>query len=160
MVILHNSITFGLIMRSLLRPRKGLVINITDKIRVQEIIRRLQNAFAISILLGLTWVFGFFAIDKAKRPLQLLFCICNSFQGVMVFLLFCLRQEDVRKSMITKCFRYRPANSAASRNTNSSTLPRSGNKPGSYATSTDPGNAIEMSSQDMLSGNQGPSCDG
>ena len=59
-----------------------------------------QNALAISVLLGLTWIFGFLAIDDATFTFQLLFCLFNAFQGVVVFLMFCLRQEDVRKTLI------------------------------------------------------------
>ena len=58
-----------------------------------------QNAVTISVLLGITWIFGFLAIDEATFAFQLLFCLFNAFQGFIVFLLFCLRQEDVRKTL-------------------------------------------------------------
>ena len=59
---------------------------------------RLQNALVMSVLLGLTWVFGFLAIDEATFIFQLLFCVFNSIQGLLVFFLFCLRSQDVRKA--------------------------------------------------------------
>ena len=49
--------------------------------------------------MGLTWVFGFFAVGNAGFAFSLIFCLCNSFQGFVVFLLFCLRQEDVRRTI-------------------------------------------------------------
>ena len=49
--------------------------------------------------MGLTWVFGFFAVGDAGFAFSLIFCLCNSFQGFVVFLLFCLRQEDVRRTI-------------------------------------------------------------
>ena len=52
----------------------------------------------MSVLLGLTWTFGFLAIDDATFIFQLLFCACNSIQGFLVFTLFCLRSQDVRKA--------------------------------------------------------------
>ena len=33
------------------------------------------------------------------RLFTLIFCLCNSFQGLVLFLLFCARQEDVRKTL-------------------------------------------------------------
>ena len=59
----------------------------------------MQNAVTISILLGLTWVFGFFAISGATFTFQLLFCLSNSLQGLAIFLLFCVRAEDVRRTL-------------------------------------------------------------
>ena len=73
--------------------------NVQDKSKSQQAVERLQNAFVMSILMGLTWVFGFFAIEDAKLVFTLTFCLCNSFQGFFLFLLFCARQEDVRKAL-------------------------------------------------------------
>ncbi|XP_072035390.1 adhesion G-protein coupled receptor G6-like [Amphiura filiformis] len=96
-ILLHNTITFGLVMRRLFKANLGGTVQ--QKSKAAQISRRLQNAFAISILMGLTWVFGFFAIDGAKFIFSLIFCLFNSFQGVVVFVLFCVRQEDVKKSL-------------------------------------------------------------
>ncbi|XP_072042166.1 adhesion G-protein coupled receptor G6-like [Amphiura filiformis] len=98
LILIHNFLTFGLVMRRLLRANLGGTLK--EKNRFHHLSMRLQNALAISVLLGLTWVFGFFAIDDATFAFQLLFCLFNAFQGVVVFLLFCLRQEDVRKTLM------------------------------------------------------------
>ena len=79
---------------------------------VKDISQRLFNAFAVSILLGITWMFGFFAIEEARMVFQLLFCICNSFQGVLIFILFCYAQKDVRKIIVNKCL-YEPPSQPA-----------------------------------------------
>ena len=74
--------------------------NAPDRIKSkQETVKRLQNAFAMTVLMGLTWVFGFFAIEDAQFVFSLIFCLCNSFQGLVLFLLFCARQEDVKKTI-------------------------------------------------------------
>lgn len=89
-------------MRRLLKSNIGG--NIANKAKIKKIAQRLKNAFTISVLLGLTWVFGFLAIHRARMAFQLLFCVANSFQGVLVFVLFCLIQEDVQKViMMTAC---------------------------------------------------------
>ena len=65
----------------------------------QQTIKRLQNAFAMTVLMGLTWVFGFFAIGDSKLVFSSIFCFCNSFQGLVLFLLFCARRKDVKKTL-------------------------------------------------------------
>ncbi|XP_072032037.1 adhesion G-protein coupled receptor G7-like isoform X3 [Amphiura filiformis] len=117
LVILHNIITFGLVARKLLSSRAYVMKSDLEncesedgdgqffqKTGVKEISQRLLNAFAVSILLGITWVFGFLAIEEARFAFQLLFCICNSFQGVLIFIFFCFGQKDVRKIICTRCF--------------------------------------------------------
>ena len=57
--MLHNLVTFVLVMRSLLK--------VAEASRAQQISKRLQNAVSISVLLGLTWVFGLLAISDSGR---------------------------------------------------------------------------------------------
>ncbi|XP_072030645.1 adhesion G-protein coupled receptor G7-like [Amphiura filiformis] len=122
LVILHNIITFGLVARKLLssrayvkksdlenRENEGGDGEFFQKTGVKEISQRLLNAFAVSIPLGITWVFGFLAIEEARFAFQLLFCICNSFQGVLIFILFCYGQKDVRKIICARCFSEPPS---------------------------------------------------
>ncbi|XP_072026659.1 adhesion G-protein coupled receptor G7-like [Amphiura filiformis] len=97
LVLLHNSVTFIVIMYSIHTTRMNTA-KFKDTNRKEEIYARLQNAITISVLLGLTWVFGFLAmIPGATETFQVLFCIFNSLQGLMIFILFCCRAEDVRK---------------------------------------------------------------
>ncbi|XP_038047601.1 adhesion G-protein coupled receptor G6-like [Patiria miniata] len=91
LIVLHNIITFILVMRSLLKVK--------EESRSQQISKRLQNAVAISALMGVTWSFGFLAIEGATFTFQLLFCLANSLQGVLVFLMFCARREEVRDAL-------------------------------------------------------------
>ena len=75
----------------------------SNKSDVKEIAQRMLNAFSVSLILGITWIFGFLAVDEVRFAFQLIFCICNSFQGVLIFVLFCLAQRDVRKLLAEKC---------------------------------------------------------
>ncbi len=97
LILLHNGVTFILIMRSILKT--GMKSGKVKKSTAKDTIARLQNAITISILLGLTWAFGFLALYGATFTFQLLFCLCNSFQGLLIFLLFCLRADDVKKTL-------------------------------------------------------------
>jgi len=45
---------------------------------------------------GLTWLFAFFAIDRADISFQILFCIFNSMQGFLIFLFMIVRDKSVR----------------------------------------------------------------
>ena len=72
LILSYNLVTFVLVMRSLLK--------MAEASRSRQISRRLQNAAGISALLGLTWCFGFLAIDRATFAFQLIFCLTNSLQ--------------------------------------------------------------------------------
>ncbi|XP_072032041.1 adhesion G-protein coupled receptor G2-like isoform X1 [Amphiura filiformis] len=122
LVFLHNTIIFGLVARKLLGSKAYVMKSDLEnreseigdeeechKTGVGEIFKRLLNAFAVSILLGITWVFGFLAIEEARFAFQLFFCICNSFQGVLIFILFCFGQKDVRKIICARCFSEPPS---------------------------------------------------
>ncbi|XP_022088748.1 deleted in malignant brain tumors 1 protein-like [Acanthaster planci] len=91
LILIHNIVTFVLVMRSLLKVK--------EVSRSQQISKRLQNAVGISTLMGLTWCFGFLAINEAAIAFQLIFCLANSFQGVIIFIMFCVRREEVRAAV-------------------------------------------------------------
>ncbi|XP_071959946.1 adhesion G-protein coupled receptor G7-like [Antedon mediterranea] len=94
-LMMFNYVVFTLVMRTLIcRPKIGNKVEKRD-----EVIKHLQNAFAVSVLLGLTWVFGFLAIDAdstSRDVFQWLFSLFNSLQGLFIFLFFCVRQKDIR----------------------------------------------------------------
>ncbi|XP_038060762.1 uncharacterized protein LOC119731635 [Patiria miniata] len=98
LVLIYNFVVFTLVMRQLTCARKSIKSS-TDRTQRQEVTRRLQNALAISVLLGLTWVFGLLSlVQTANFAFQVLFCIFNSLQGLMIFLLFCVRQQEIRQA--------------------------------------------------------------
>ncbi|XP_072030643.1 adhesion G-protein coupled receptor G6-like [Amphiura filiformis] len=111
-VIIHNAVIFTMVMTKLLKSSVGGNVKNSRKTMVRQ---RLRNAFSISVLLGLTWIFGFLAINKAKRAFQLMFCLSNSFQGVLVFILFCLLQDDVRNVLVENCSRRKQYNVSSGR---------------------------------------------
>ena len=92
-VMLVNTITFCLIMYKLAtRPP-----NTADPTSGNEGFRKIKRAFGILILVGITWVFGFFAIADASLVLHYLFAICNSLQGFSIFVFYCVTQRKVRE---------------------------------------------------------------
>ncbi|XP_045157871.2 adhesion G protein-coupled receptor L4-like isoform X2 [Mercenaria mercenaria] len=56
-----------------------------------------QGALALEVLLGLTWVFGYFYISEEAIPMAYLFTIFNSLQGLFIFVFHCILNKKVRK---------------------------------------------------------------
>ena len=92
-VILINTLTFSLIMYKLAtRPP-----NAADPDRSSEGLLKIKRAFGILILVGITWMFGFFAVREARLVFQYLFAIFNSLQGFAIFVFYCVIQKKVRE---------------------------------------------------------------
>ena len=91
LIILHNLISFAVIMHRLCHSR---LPNPGEPERL-HLKRQFQNGFALTVLMGTTWALAFVSIGYATFLFALLFCVFNSLQGLFLFLLFCLRQPDV-----------------------------------------------------------------
>jgi hypothetical protein len=62
-----------------------------------------------AVLLGLSWVFAFFAIEDARLVFQYLFVVTASLQGFLIFLVFTARDPVVRaywKSVFCRSVHY------------------------------------------------------
>ncbi|XP_060590681.1 adhesion G protein-coupled receptor L3-like isoform X2 [Ruditapes philippinarum] len=69
-----------------------------DKSTSYNIKSWIQGALAMEVLLGLTWVFGYFYISEEAIPIAYLFTIFNSLQGLFIFVFHCLLNKKVRKA--------------------------------------------------------------
>lgn len=98
LILLVNFIAFILIVRSLLTT--GTKVSADRK---TSGITQARRSFAILVVLGLTWVFGVLAIKDAKLVFQYLFCIFNSFQGLLVFIFYCALPRDTRRKWKSLC---------------------------------------------------------
>ncbi|KAJ8024356.1 Adhesion G-protein coupled receptor G6 [Holothuria leucospilota] len=101
-MLCYNLVIFILIVRQVTCSRIGKPA-VQDK--RTEIFERAQSIFIISVLLGLTWVFGFLSIGSAQFIFNLLFLIFNSLQGFFVFVFFILRPKNVRMILFKNCHR-------------------------------------------------------
>ena len=86
-MMLMNLIVFVLVLRQIIGVSGGAVLNKTNK---NKICVRLHGAILMIILLGLTYLFGMFAIDQASLIFYYLFTIFNSLQGLFIFLFYCV----------------------------------------------------------------------
>ncbi|XP_033116035.1 adhesion G-protein coupled receptor G4-like [Anneissia japonica] len=103
-ILLFNFVVYVLVMKELFGARMKPSSQATEKGKqTNKTIRKLQNAFAVSILLGLTWAFGFLSMaSPASIVFEVLFCIFNSFQGLIIFIFFCLRNQEIRNTWKAK----------------------------------------------------------
>ena len=95
----------------------------TDKILYTEKNNRqpvtwleIWRAFLCSVILGLAWTFGVFAIGDVRDIFQYLFCVFNSFQGLFIFLLFVVKNNEIQK------YFYKIFNNSSDPSTNSENL--------------------------------------
>ena len=92
-VLLYDLVVFSIIMRQLSKKVAGKQV---IKSKREERVRRLQNAIALIILMGLTWGVGFMVIIEATSEVFEVIFIMNSLQGVFLFMFYCVRNPMVR----------------------------------------------------------------
>ncbi|XP_064605139.1 adhesion G protein-coupled receptor L3-like [Liolophura sinensis] len=70
---------------------------IKEKTRSDSTRAWIQGALALEVLLGLTWVFGYFYINDKMVAMAYVFTVLNSLQGLFIFCFHCLLNNKVRK---------------------------------------------------------------
>ncbi|XP_070574016.1 uncharacterized protein [Ptychodera flava] len=78
------------------------VKSIAKKPKIEQAKRSTRAALVLLPLLGITWLFGCLAFNKATVVFQYVFAILNSLQGFFIFIFHCLANDDVRKTFTTK----------------------------------------------------------
>lgn len=58
----------------------------------------IQGALALEVLLGLTWIFGYFFINAESVTIAYVFTILNSLQGLFIFFFHCILNKKVSDS--------------------------------------------------------------
>ena len=112
-VIVLNTITFIAVCVSLIKSMntsKALsektkrITNVsgdcskTQNDKTKRIRSKLSIAlFSCFIVLGLTWIFGFLAVNKVKVAFSYLFCICNASQGFLILIAYVLLSKPKRE---------------------------------------------------------------
>ncbi|XP_038077172.1 uncharacterized protein LOC119745020 [Patiria miniata] len=97
-ILLFNVVVFLLVLRKLTCSASKIKDTSESNSKRAKVVRRLQNMASVSVLLGLTWVFGLLSIFEASSSaFQWIFAVVNSLQGLLIFLLFVVRQEKVRE---------------------------------------------------------------
>ena len=102
-ILLYNVIIFVVVFYKLYLARAPIK---SSSSRRKDVTQQAQSVVSISVLLGLTWIFGFLTLSGARLIFDLLFLLFCSLQGLFVFLLFCLRQKEARDAW-TNCFGFK-----------------------------------------------------
>ncbi|XP_030846320.1 adhesion G-protein coupled receptor G6-like [Strongylocentrotus purpuratus] len=93
-VMIFNFVIYVRVLMRLNKTMKGQHLDKTEK---RQRIRRFQNAVCILTLMGLTWSVGYLSIiQPASAVVQGIFTVLNSLQGLFIFMLYCVRQPQVR----------------------------------------------------------------
>ncbi|XP_055797322.1 adhesion G-protein coupled receptor G2-like [Salvelinus fontinalis] len=106
-IFLMNLVMFVVVMVQLCRIKRQN----PDNKRHRDGLQNLRSVVGVTVLLGLTWGFAFFAWGPVNLPFMYLFCIFNSFQGFFIFVFHCAVKENVRRQWRTSlcCGRLRLA---------------------------------------------------
>eukprot|EP00057_Strongylocentrotus_purpuratus_P027921 XP_011682395.1 PREDICTED: uncharacterized protein LOC583016 isoform X2 [Strongylocentrotus purpuratus] len=96
LILLFNLVVFVLVMKRLTKTVRGKQQN--EKAERRQRVRRFQNAVCILLLMGLTWSVGYLSLIQATSVVvQGIFTVLNSLQGYFIFMLYCVRQPQVRR---------------------------------------------------------------
>ncbi|KAL8574465.1 hypothetical protein ACOMHN_041234 [Nucella lapillus] len=85
--------------------------NIGSSSGVSKRVVDIRASVACFVVLGLSWVFAFFAIEDARVVFQYLFTITASLQGFLIFLIFTARDPNVRAFWWLTCCGWRKTKS-------------------------------------------------
>ncbi|XP_064100131.1 adhesion G protein-coupled receptor L4-like [Macrobrachium nipponense] len=96
-IILMNLISFAMTMRVAWRERPTVKGKSVSQKSSSQLTKRLSGSTAIFLLLGLTWVTGFFYMAEGTQMLALLFTVLNSLQGFGIFVFGILFDDNIRK---------------------------------------------------------------
>ncbi|KAJ8021739.1 Adhesion G-protein coupled receptor G4 [Holothuria leucospilota] len=95
-ILVFNVLCFLVIIYRINFRRPKVTMMQRDRRKLDVVTVKVKQALSVAILVGTSWVLGFFAITDGGYLFALLFCICNSLTGVFVFFVFCLFRKEVR----------------------------------------------------------------
>ncbi|UJR37227.1 hypothetical protein I4U23_029936 [Adineta vaga] len=93
--IFINSILFIIVAYSLLCGKTAQRLQSTRPLESQRL-SRFTLALSCFIVLGLTWIFGLFAIGPVRLLFQILFCIFATLTGFLIFILYIITSKTKR----------------------------------------------------------------
>ena len=96
-VVTCNLIILALVLRSLLKKSS------VTKDKQMDVATKVRITAACSVLMGVTWIVGLFAVEELTLTFQIVFCVFNSLQGFFIFVFYCARNKDVLREW-KRCF--------------------------------------------------------
>ena len=100
-ILIVNVVMFVLVIGVIIRHTRSKLVRTKEQMKKRTAIRLIISIAGIMFLFGLTWLFGALTVTgfgsaTASFAFQVLFVICNAFQGFFIFLFFCVFNKDAR----------------------------------------------------------------
>ncbi|XP_022537227.2 adhesion G-protein coupled receptor G2 isoform X1 [Astyanax mexicanus] len=153
-VFLLNLSMFIVVMVQLCRIKRQNPHNVQNRSGFQD----LRSVAGLTVLLGLTWGFAFFAWGPVNLAFMYLFAIFNSLQGFFIFVFHCAVKENVRRQwrIYLCCGKFRLAeNSDWSHTATQKTKKSSVNRIGSSSVKSSNSNNLSSSTTFLVSNSPG-----
>ena len=79
---------------------RSKALQMKQKIDYKRVILLMIRASVVMVLFGITWLFAILTVSVPglRETFQILFTFFNSFQGVFIFIFFCVLSQEARKS--------------------------------------------------------------
>ena len=113
-ILIINAVIFVLVIGVIIRQTRHKLNRTMEQINKKIAFKLVTSIAGIMFLFGLTWLFGALTVTgfgsaTASTAFQVLFVICNAFQGFFIFLFFCVFNKDARDLWIEllSCGRYK-----------------------------------------------------
>ena len=112
-ILIVNVVIFVLVIGVLIKHTLDKLDRINEKMNIKRAIILVITIAGIMFLFGLTWLFGALTVTglrdtTASTAFQVLFVICNAFQGFFIFFFLCVFNKDARDLWLEllSCGRY------------------------------------------------------
>ena len=112
-ILIFNVVIFVLVIGVLVKHTLDKLDRTREKMNIKTAIRLFIGIAGIMFLFGLTWLFGALTVTglrdtTASTAFQILFVICNAFQGFFLFFFLCVFDKDARDFWLEllSCGRY------------------------------------------------------
>ncbi|CAI8057705.1 Adhesion G protein-coupled receptor L3 [Geodia barretti] len=94
-IIIINTVFLILVLGSIVRSRANRQKEVESGYKVDVVVTVVKASVILLPLLGLTWVFGLFAVNENTVVFAWLFTIFNSLQGLFIFIFHVIRNDRV-----------------------------------------------------------------
>ena len=112
-ILIINVVIFVMVIGVLVKHTLNKLDRTNEQLNIKTTIRLFISIAGIMFLFGLTWLFGALTVTglrdtTASTVFQVLFVICNAFQGFFIFLFLCVFDKEARDFWLEllSCGRY------------------------------------------------------
>ena len=112
-ILIINVVIFVSVIGVLVKHTLNKLDRTKEKMNIKTAIRLFISIAGIMLLFGLTWLFGALTVTglrdtTATTAFQVIFVICNAFQGFFIFFFICVFNKDARDLWLEllSCGRY------------------------------------------------------